>query len=169
MAIGMLWVFTCCTSANTPRQQKPDEAPAEGKGSPEAASETPLEVAPDVSPEEPLFYVHTVRWPGESLSHIAQWYTGAAKDWRAIAEANPGLNPNRILIGDSVLIPEDLLRTREPMPRDFLPPAVGKSDAQSSPVEHPPEKSGEGEPPGPIEEEQPRGESDGMEFIGPVE
>ena len=169
MAIGFLWVFYCCTSANTPMQQKPDEASAKVKDSPEATSETPPEVVPEVSPTESRFYVHTVRWPGESLSHIAQWYTGGAKNWKAIAEANPGLSPNRILIGDDVLIPEDLLTTRKPMPRDFLPSSVRKSGAQASPVEQQPEDSSEAGVSGPIESEQPPEKSDGMEFIGPVE
>lgn len=64
--------------------------------------------------------VHTVRWSGETLSVIAKWYTGKFENWRALVKVNPKLNPNRIFIGSKILIPEDLLKNREPMPQDFL-------------------------------------------------
>ena len=62
-------------------------------------------------------YKHTVRWPGESLSLIASWYTGSSKNWRKLAEANPGLNPNRIKGGNAIMIPSYLLKTRVPLPQ----------------------------------------------------
>lgn len=61
-------------------------------------------------------YRHTVRWPGESMSLIARWYTGSSKNWRKLAKANPRLNPDRIKKGDVISIPPALLKTREPMP-----------------------------------------------------
>ncbi len=60
---------------------------------------------------------HTVLWPGESMSLIARWYTGSFKNWRKLAKANPAINPNRIKKGDVVVIPPDLLTTREPLPQ----------------------------------------------------
>jgi hypothetical protein len=62
-------------------------------------------------------YRHTVRWPGESMSLIARWYTGASKNWRKLAKANPHINPNRIKTGNVILIPTKMLRTREPLPQ----------------------------------------------------
>ena len=47
-------------------------------------------------------YRHTVRWPGESMSLIAKWYTGSAKNWRKLAKANPRINPNRIKKGNVI-------------------------------------------------------------------
>ncbi len=64
--------------------------------------------------------MHRTQWRGETLSIIAKWYTGKFKNWKALAKANPKLNPNRILIGNKIHIPEDLLKTREPMPQEFL-------------------------------------------------
>ena len=61
-------------------------------------------------------YRHKVRWPGESMSLIARWYTGSSNNWRKLARANPRLNPNRIRKGDVISIPPALLKTREPMP-----------------------------------------------------
>ncbi|MEE4262661.1 MAG: LysM domain-containing protein [Desulfobacteraceae bacterium] len=61
-------------------------------------------------------YRHTVRWPGESLSLIARWYTGASRNWQKLARANPRLNPNRIKKGNVIVIPAELLKTQEPLP-----------------------------------------------------
>ncbi len=63
------------------------------------------------------YYKHTVHWPGESLSLIASWYTGSSKNWRKLAEVNPGLNPNRIRSGDVVFIPPAWLKTRVSLPQ----------------------------------------------------
>jgi hypothetical protein len=62
-------------------------------------------------------YRHTVRWPGESMSLIAKWYTGSAKNWRKLAKANPRINPNRIKKGNIIAIPPALLKTKEPLPQ----------------------------------------------------
>jgi hypothetical protein len=62
-------------------------------------------------------YQHTVRWPGESLSLIARWYTGSSKNWRKLAKVNPSINPNRIRKGNVILIPSALLKTKEPLPQ----------------------------------------------------
>ncbi len=62
-------------------------------------------------------YAHTVRWPGESLSLIAGWYTGSTRNWRKLAEINPAINPNRIKAGDVILIPAALLKTRDALPQ----------------------------------------------------
>jgi len=66
------------------------------------------------------FYVHQVKWEGETLSLLAKWYTGSPDNWKAIAKANPALDPNRIGIGNEIRIPADLLTTRNPMPKSFL-------------------------------------------------
>ena len=63
------------------------------------------------------YYKHTVHWPGESLSLIASWYTGSSKNWRKLAKANPGLNPNRIKGGNVIMIPPSLLKTSVPLPQ----------------------------------------------------
>jgi hypothetical protein len=63
------------------------------------------------------YYEHTVRWPGESLSLIASWYTGSSENWRKLARANPGLNPNRIKGGNVIMIPTSLLKTRVALPQ----------------------------------------------------
>jgi hypothetical protein len=62
-------------------------------------------------------YRHTVRWPGESMSLIASWYTGAAKNWQKLAKANPRINPNRIEKGNVIVIPPALLKNKKRLPQ----------------------------------------------------
>ena len=61
-------------------------------------------------------YRHTVRWPGESMSLIARWYTGSSRNWRKLAKANPRIDPNCIKKGNVIVIHTKLLKTREPLP-----------------------------------------------------
>jgi hypothetical protein len=93
-------------------------------GKPEKALSAPT--------SKPDYLQHTVRWPGESLSIIAKWYTGSLDNWKTLAEANPELNPNRITMGAKIRIPEEMLQTREPMPQDFVTSFGQKSDTSSS-------------------------------------
>ena len=72
------------------------------------------------------YYAHKVRWEGETLSLIAKWYTGKFENWRGIVKANPKLNPNRMYIGCKILIPEDLVENRKPMPQEFLGKVASK-------------------------------------------
>ena len=66
------------------------------------------------------YHFHKVRYRGESLSVIAEWYTGDVDNWRFLAKANPKLDPDRITIGTTVLIPENLLHTKKKMPKEFV-------------------------------------------------
>lgn len=68
----------------------------------------------------PAYYEHSVKWTGESLSIIAKWYTGSFENWTLLAKINPGIDPNRIQMGEKVRIPENLMKTRKPMPESFV-------------------------------------------------
>ncbi|MGA1844626.1 MAG: LysM peptidoglycan-binding domain-containing protein [bacterium] len=65
-------------------------------------------------------YVHTVKWQGETLQVIAAWYTGNKENWQALSDANPVINPDRLSIGNQIFIPQELLKSREPLPREFI-------------------------------------------------
>jgi len=95
---------------------------------------------------KPAYHVHTVKWPGESLSIISKWYTGDMENWRALARANPGLDPNRIHVGERVQIPLSILKTGEPMPRDFVASFESTRDEQAPPAEPSPPPPTEREP-----------------------
>jgi hypothetical protein len=51
------------------------------------------------------------------MSLIANWYTGSAQNWRKLAKANPGIDPNRIKKGNVILIPPAMLKTKEALPQ----------------------------------------------------
>ena len=66
------------------------------------------------------YYEHKVRWEGETLSLIAKWYTGSQKNWKVLAKDNPWLEPNNLSTGHKIFIAKNLLKTKKPMPRDFV-------------------------------------------------
>jgi hypothetical protein len=93
-------------------------------------------LTPSRETEKILYHVHTVQWSGESVSIIAGWYTGDIENWKALANANPKINPNFIIKGNTIRIPEYLLKTREPMPKDYVDSYYPKKkEEMDAPVE----------------------------------
>ncbi|MFA6147128.1 MAG: hypothetical protein WC899_02835 [bacterium] len=75
--------------------------------------------------------VHKVRYPGESVSIIAGWYTGQIDNWKILAEVNPDVNPNVIHEGMSINIPESMLIKREPMTKEYVDSFYPKARSRS--------------------------------------
>lgn len=100
--LAILLMFSGCAQMKT--FFKSDSKSAKGK---QAAKST-------------SYYVHKVRWEGETLSLIAKWYTGSQKNWRVLAKDNPWLEPDKLSTGHKIFIPRNLLKTKKPMPRDFV-------------------------------------------------
>lgn len=93
--------------------------------------------------ETGLPYLHQVQRRGETLILIAKWYTGSGNNWRAIARANPELEPRRIVLGQRIRIPDRLLRTRKMMPADYrLSDNSPKQDQDEVQAPSPPKASG---------------------------
>ena len=44
--------------------------------------------------------------PGDTLSGIAQAELGSARRWKSIVDANPGLDPQRLVVGQSLRLPD---------------------------------------------------------------
>jgi len=65
-------------------------------------------------------YLHTVQWPGESLSLIAAWYTGDPRNWTILAAVSGGDGSETVRPSEVILIPKALLTTEIPMPRAFV-------------------------------------------------
>ncbi|MEA3232748.1 MAG: hypothetical protein U9Q05_13415 [Thermodesulfobacteriota bacterium] len=147
MVMIILWPLGCSTIQPSVQKKMPPPSPAPVSGKIEQIPEhqpqetPPREVrlpSPPPPPPEEKYFTHEIKWPGEDLGSIAHWYTGFAKNWERLVEVNPGIDPRRINIGDSVLIPEDLLKTRRPMPIDFLSSKAKKKKAPPPPpVIHP--------------------------------
>lgn len=97
---------------------EPPAAPAAEEGPPESpdlAATTP-EAPPSPAAEEPAAAVETPAATGgapgtytiargDTLGEIATRLYGDATRWRVIARANPGLDPNRLLIGQVIKLP----------------------------------------------------------------
>ena len=103
VGVAFLLIFSGCARLETIVKPKSEGPPSEVK-----------------KEQKSTGFVHTVQWKGETLSLIAKWYTGNGRNWKALAEANPKLNPNFIRIGEKILIPQSQAKTEEPMPRSFL-------------------------------------------------
>ena len=129
LLVLLIPIFTGCATT-TPR-----ETTSAGPSSREASSTGVA--ARNVS----AGLTHLIRWQGESLSVIAQWYTGSSQNWPAIAEANPTLSPTRLMVGQAVFIPEGLLKRRDPMPESAVHPLTNEktpAEDQSKPQAAPP-------------------------------
>ncbi len=81
-----------------------------GRQAPPPPPSEPLE------PPKPAMVEHTVQYSGETLGLIARWYTGKTSNWQEIVAANPGLRPERINIGDQIMIPASLVVNDKPLP-----------------------------------------------------
>ena len=173
MVFALLWGFLgCAQSTMRVKPQPPEAPPAIIQPAPKSAGNIPpaRELPPPPSKPETQPYVHKVRYSGENLISIAEWYTGSRKNWAVIAKANPDLNPNRIFIGDTILIPENLMKRRDPLPPDFLINTAHKEPAkQASPLKQPSTESDAIELFNPEITEQPSADSDTIPLFGPIE
>src|SRR5918992_82770 len=97
-----------------PSEPPPAPAAEEPPESPDVAATTPA-TPPSPAAEEPAAAVETPAAtgapgtytiaPGDTLGEIAARLYGDATRWRVIANANPGLNPNRLLVGQVIKLP----------------------------------------------------------------
>lgn len=112
-----------------------------------------VQVAPAAAPPPPPnYFVHVVRWRGQTLGRIAEWYTGRYDNWRKIAPLNDLSVPNASLkVGREVKIPPEMVVRRRalPQPRAQAPaaprPAQGGTTAQPQAEEPPSAPAGEAE------------------------
>ena len=170
--LTLLCVLNCCTYQKTHSRSKLQKLPVPVTVKPETATvvpESPSEVVPPSPIPEPRFYVHRVRWKGETLFIIAKWYTGSGKNWKALSNANPKLNPNGIVINGNIFIPEDLMKYRKPMPLSFLSSFIRGKSVQSFQSNKPSNENDVTEMFGPIEADLPSIESGKVELFGPIE
>jgi hypothetical protein len=111
------------------------------------------------SPKQRPHFVHETRYQGENLEIIAKWYTGDRKNWSVLADANPHIDSKGVTVGNSVYIPEDLLKKRDPLPREFVASFNNKPEPRS---ETKPKKRKKKQKTKPISEEK-----DEFELFGP--
>ena len=163
-------VLNCCTSQKMHSQSKLQKLPVPVE--PETVAVVPENPSVVVSPSpipKARFYVHSVRWKGETLFTIAKWYTGSGKNWKALSKANPKLNPNRMSINDNIVIPENLIKYRKPMTLSFLSSFIRKKSVPSFESDKPSKENHVTEMFEPIESDLPSIESATVELYGPIE
>ncbi|NLD36998.1 MAG: hypothetical protein GX654_09020 [Desulfatiglans sp.] len=109
-------------------------------------------------------YVHTVKYPGETLRIISKWYTEDENNWEAIAKANPYMDYEKMPDGARVFIPENLLKTTAPLSEGFISDSIQKS----IPVEEikPVVKEEEKRPPV-LKPKSPTKKAEDFDLIGP--
>jgi LysM repeat protein len=130
----MIWSLAGCAGTQEKAEAQPPVQEVQPPP-PEAKAPEPLPAAQPEQPTEPPYLVHTVKWPGETLALIAKWYTGEIENWRAIAKANPKLDPRRIRLGSEIQIPSELLKNREPMTKEFV--IGGGAKSRKAPATNP--------------------------------
>ena len=86
-----------------------------------------------IAPQKTHF-VHTVQYPGETLDIISKWYTGDDKNWEVLANANPHIDFEKLSTGNKIFIPENLLKTREPLTEKFIDTYYKKSQPEKKPI-----------------------------------
>lgn len=118
LGLALLWTFVGCATVDEFVKETAEKLPSWAKP----------------SRSKPAYFFHKVRYSGETLSIIAEWYTGDVDNWRYLAKANPDLDPNRVSIGTNILIPKKLLHTRKRMPKDFVQAVAKRHKTRAAPV-----------------------------------
>ena len=116
---ALFWVCSGCTMVK--------KSPQKADQSRETKKVTAVMVTTNSNEDLPFF--HQVRWEGETLSLIAKWYTGDSKNWKALADVNPWVEPNTMFTGLKVKIPRQLLKNQKAMPREFVLSSASQNKA----------------------------------------
>ena len=103
--------------------ETPSPSPGQAEGFGEiAAIRRIIAAAPDnsaeVSPRGDL--VHYVTYPGETLSILSRWYTEDRENTSRLARMNTLKNPNKLGLGDQIVVPAYLLKNRKRLTREAL-------------------------------------------------
>jgi hypothetical protein len=139
-------IFLCCSGCNMTGAKK---------------TETVFKPVATVSRQP---YVHTVKFPGETLRIISKWYTEDENNWEAIAKANPYMDYEKMTEGTRVFIPENLLKTTEPLSEEYISDFIQKS----KPIEEIKPVVKEEEKKVPVSKPRPRPKNDeDFDLIGP--
>ena len=175
LGCSLLWVFGCSWFQPNTINEKPTVKALPPKSvetpPPKAVKQVVKEPQPisPPTPPEVKYYTHTIKWSGETIIRLARWYTGSGNNWIRLIEANPSIDPRRIKIGDTILIPENLLVTREPLPISYLSSNTEQTELFSSPTDRTPTQNEEVELFGPIDTSTQSGRPEGTDSPLPLE
>jgi len=131
LASVAIFVATIAGCSKSIKPDASDEGTAAGVAP--AVPDTGMPGSAVPAPPPTSYYTYTVKWSGESVSIIAAWYTGDLQNWKILAQANPALNPNLIFPGIKVLIPENIMKRHDPMPKEFVDSFYPKGKVKAPP------------------------------------
>lgn len=75
-----------------------------------------VEPTPKVTAPQKEDVVHNIKYKGETLALVSQWYTGSIHNWKKIMEYNGLASETSLQLGGTIKIPGELVVNREPMP-----------------------------------------------------
>jgi hypothetical protein len=81
------------------------------------SSQAPAPSQNNIPTPQESYLEHTIAYSGETLAEIALWYTGKASNWTQIREANPSIRPDRLRLGQVILIPQNIITNDKPFTR----------------------------------------------------
>jgi hypothetical protein len=79
------------------------------------------------------YFEHRITHSGETLGIIAKHYTGRTQYADKLIEANPGIRPERLRIGQIVRIPRSIMITDAPLPKSIVKASSVKQPVDTSP------------------------------------
>ncbi|HME42123.1 MAG TPA: hypothetical protein VKF36_03470 [Syntrophorhabdales bacterium] len=121
--VVMVMLAGCASTGDKAEKSAPPPTPSASATSapPQAPPLTPGAVTGTSKPSpDTQYFIHTVKFKGESVSIIAGWYTGDIQNWKVLKEHNPDINPNRIFDGNKIRIPQSMMKTKAPMPKEYV-------------------------------------------------
>jgi hypothetical protein len=122
LTAALTWMVSCSRLQNFTREEPAAPSVPPGVSQEMLNSLLRQNSRKELSASQEKLWSHKVRHRNETFFSIAQWYTGSGNNWPRLVKDNPNIDPKRIHIGDTVLIPEDLLKTRRPIPAGFWRP-----------------------------------------------
>jgi hypothetical protein len=66
-------------------------------------------------------YLHTVTFPGETFSVLADWYTNSGENAGRLAAVNRRAVSDRLHVGEKIAIPGSLMLNPDPLPEALVP------------------------------------------------
>ena len=83
----------------------PEQPSAAGSAyEPAPAAGATAAAAPPAAPQQPAGQTYTIR-KGDTLWSIAKQHYGNGQMWVEIAEANPSVDPQRLIVGSTITLP----------------------------------------------------------------
>jgi 5'-nucleotidase/UDP-sugar diphosphatase len=107
-----LLLFLATVSGCASKQQQPTASALDVSAPTPASSYTPAPASPVLAAPDPVYSQtpaagngsYTVK-KGDTLYRIAKDHYGDGKQWQKIASANPGVSPQSLKVGQTLVIP----------------------------------------------------------------